>query len=366
MRAWINVKRGKLLTPYLPFFFLCLFPQLAGAENWYDIADFVEWNEDILGQYVDLTNGCPSHDTYERVIGMLSESQFQELNKEFQSGLEFVISENMNRLICLDGKTMRGNKSSLQKANHIVTALDSENRLSLGQVKVDEKSNEITAIPRLLRLIDIQKSIVTMDAMGTQTEIVQTIVKGNGDYCLAVKGNQETLFEDLVLYFSDAKILEKLKQRGHYHTTCEKARGQIETREYYVSSDVAWLCKNHPNWKKLKGIGMTRNVIDHNGAISEEIRYFIFSFKADVALFSHCVRGHWSIESFHWLLDVVYREDHNQTLHKTAAANLNALRKICLHFLRTLSFPKKNMSYRRKTKYIASHPEECLKQLFGE
>ena len=137
---------------------------------------------------------------------MLSESQFQELNKEFQSGLEFVISENMNRLICLDGKTMRGNKSSLQKANHIVTALDSENRLSLGQVKVDEKSNEITAIPRLLRLIDIQKSIVTMDSMGIQTEIVQTIVKGKGDYCLAVKGNQETLFEDLVLYFIDAKI----------------------------------------------------------------------------------------------------------------------------------------------------------------
>ena len=178
--------------------------------------------------------------------------------------------------------------------------------------------------------------------------------------------DREQFIEDIVLYFSDAKLLDALKQGGFYYQTCEKARGQIERREYYISSDVSWLCKNHPNWKKLKGIGMTRNIIDRDGVVSEEIRYFIFSFKPDVELFARCVRGHWAIESYHWLLDVVYREDHNQTLNKTAAANLNALRKICLHFLRTLSFPKKNLSYKRKTKYIASHPEDCLKQLFGE
>ncbi|BAQ23382.1 IS1548 transposase [Streptococcus troglodytae] len=142
--------------------FLVFISQLGGAENWYEIAYFVEWNEEHLGQYVDLSNGCPSHDTYERVISMLS----------------------------LDGKTMRGNRNKTQKANHIVTALDSDNRLSLGQVKVEEKSNEITVIPRLLRILDIQKSIITMDAMGTQTEIVQTIVEGKADYCLAVKRNR--------------------------------------------------------------------------------------------------------------------------------------------------------------------------------
>lgn len=135
-----------------------------------------------------------------------------------------------------------------------MTAYDGGNRISLGQVAVDDKSNEITAIPRLLRMIDIRKGIVTIDAMGTQTAIVEEIIRGKGDYCLAVKGNQGSLYEDIDLYFSDAKLLEKLAKTGQHYQTVEKARSQIERRDYSVSDDVNWLAERHPKWQKWRGI----------------------------------------------------------------------------------------------------------------
>jgi predicted transposase YbfD/YdcC len=266
--------------------------------------------------------------------------------------------------IAIDGKTMRGNGNKDQRPNHIVTAYDGANHLSIGQVVVGEKSNEITAIPRLLRMIDLRKGIVTIDAMGTQTDIVDEIIKGKGDYCLAVKGNQTALFEDITLYFSDAKLLEKLVKKGQHYQTVEKARSQIETRDYWVSYDVNWLSERHTKWQKLRGIGMTKNTIDKDGVLTEEVRYFIISFKKDIETFARCVRGHWSVESMHWLLDVVYREDHNQTLDKRAAFNLNAIRKLCLYFLKVIQFPKKDLSYRRKQRYISVHLDDYLPQLF--
>lgn len=225
---------AKVRYPLSTILFLVFFSQLAGAETWVEIADFVEWNEKFLGEYVDLSEDCPSHDTFERVMGMISDAHFQELNRCFQEEINFIVSKEFNRLISLDGKTMRGNRSKEQSANRIITSYDGENRLSLGQVVVNEKSNEITAIPCLLRLLNLKKSTVTIDAMGTQTDIVKTIVAGEGDYCLAVKGNQGTLFEDISLYFSDGKILEKLQAKGQSYRTVEKARGQIESREYWI------------------------------------------------------------------------------------------------------------------------------------
>ena len=146
----------------------------------------------------------------------------------------------------------------------------------------------------------------------------------------------------------------------------EKARSQIETRDYWVSYDVNWLSERHTKWQKLRGIGMTKNTIDKDGVLTEEVRYFIISFKKDIETFARCVRGHWSVESMHWLLDVVYREDHNQTLDKRAAFNLNAIRKLCLYFLKVIQFPKKDLSYRRKQRYISVHLDNYLPQLFGK
>lgn len=353
----------KIRYPLSTILFLVFVCQLAGIETWKEMEDFIEMNEDLLGEYVDLSVGCPSHDTLERVVSMVNPQFLSDLKVEFAQSPDCVSIE---RLIAIDGKTMRGNGNKDQRPNHIVTAYDGSNHLSIGQVVVDEKSNEITAIPRLLRMIDIRKGIVTIDAMGTQTDIVDEIIKGKGDYCLAVKGNQTTLLEDITLYFSDAKLFEKLVKKGQHYQTVEKARSQIEKRDYWVSYDVKWLSESHPKWQKLRGIGMTKNTIDKDGVLTEEVRYFIISFKKDIETFARCVRGHWSVESMHWLLDVVYREDHNQTLDKRAAFNLNAIRKLCLYFLKVIQFPKKDLSYRRKQRYISVHLDDYLPQLFGK
>ncbi|HEM6031617.1 ISAs1 family transposase [Streptococcus suis] len=352
----------KIRYPLSTILFLVFVCQLAGGETWKEMEDFIEMNESVLGEYVDLSVGCPSHDTLERVVSMVNPDFLQELKLSFEVSSE---ATDFSKLIAVDGKTIRGNRGKHQSPTHIVTAYDGGNRLSLGQVAVEDKSNEITAIPRLLRQLDLRKSVVTIDAMGTQTDIVDVIIGGKGDYCLAVKGNQGNLHEDIDLYFSDAKLLSKLTAKGCHYQTIEKARSQIEVRDYWISHDVKWLSQRHPKWKKLRGIGMAKNTIDKDGIITEEVRYFILSFKGDVQTFSQVVRGHWSVESLHWLLDVVYREDKNQTLDKRAAFNLNAIRKVCLHLLQLMIFPKEKLSYRRKQRYISVHLEDYLPQLFG-
>lgn len=201
----------KIRYPLSTILFLVFVSQLAGAETWKEMEDFIEMHASLLGKYVDLSSGCPSHDTLERGISMVNPSFLNDLKVEFSQSPDCVSVE---RFIAIDGKTMRGNGNKNQRPNHIVTAYDGRNRISLGQVAVDEKSNEVTAIPQLLRLIDIRKGIVTIDAMGTQTEIVDEIIKGKGDYCLAVKRNQGSLYEDISLYFSDSKLLDKLAKKG--------------------------------------------------------------------------------------------------------------------------------------------------------
>ena len=353
----------KIRYPLSTILFLVFVCQLAGIETWKEMEDFVEMHAELLGHYVDLSEGCPSHDTLERVTSLVNPSCLQELKVRFEQSIASL--SDVERLIAIDGKTIRGNRSQHQTPAHIVTAYDGTNRLSIGQVLTEEKSNEITAIPRLLRTIDIRKSIVTIDAMGTQTAIVDEIIKGKGDYCLAVKGNQGQLHEDVALYFDDDKLLDKLAKKSQHYQTIEKARGQIETRDYWISYDVKWLQERHPQWQKLRAIGMTCNTIEKDGEIKRERRYFILSLKASAEQFATTVRGHWSIESMHWLLDVVYREDHNQTLDKNAAFNLNLIRKMCLYFLKVIQFPKKDLSYRRKQRYISVNLEDYLPQLFG-
>lgn len=353
----------KIRYPLSTILFLVFVCQLAGIETWKEMEDFIEMHASLLGKYVDLSKGCPSHDTLERVTSMVNPAFLTDLKVAFSQSPDCVSVE---RFIAIDGKTMRGNGNKNQRPNHIVTAYDGGSRLSLGQVAVDDKSNEITAIPRLLRLIDIRQGVVTIDAIGTQTDIVEEIIKGKGDYCLAVKGNQGSLYEDIRLYFSDSKLLDKLAKKGQHYQTLEKAHSQVEQRDYWVSYDIKWLLALHPRWQKLRGIGLTKNTLDKDGVLTEEVRYFILSFKKPVATFARCVRGHWSVESMHWLLDVVYREDHNQTLDKRAAFNLNVIRKWCLYFLKMIQFSKKDLSYRRKQRYISVHLADYLPQLFGK
>ncbi len=230
---------------------IVMFATLADADDWVEIAEFAEVYEDYLKKYISLENGVPSHDTIQRVMGMVSPEALQQLYIKWQGLLDSGEGEALKKIVCIDGKTMRGNKNKGEKPLHIVSAWSKEDGFCMGQRAVMEKSNEITAIPLLLETIQIKGNIITTDAMGTQTAIAEKIKSRRADYVLAVKGNQKTLYNDIKDYFSEKEFLIKIKEKGCYKKSIEKSHGQLETREYYQTGDIKWLCQRK-DWKGIK------------------------------------------------------------------------------------------------------------------
>ncbi len=341
---------------------IVLFATLANADTWEQIADFALWNEEYLRQYIELKNGVPSHDTIQRVMGMIRPENLQQLQRKWQELLDSNEGEKLKKIICVDGKTMRSNKREGTKPCHIVSAWSREDGYCLGQKAVEEKSNEITAIPKVLESIEIKGQVVTIDAMGTQTAIAETIRKRRADYVLAVKGNQGNLETDIRQYFEDQQICEELKKGSGYKKTTEKAHGQIEIREYYQTEETAWMYQKK-QWKGLKSIGMEKKTIRKGETEKEEYRYYISSLCEDIELFSRAVRGHWAVESMHWHLDVTFKEDANTTLDKTAAQNQNIIRKWCLSMLKLIEIRGTKMSLRRKRFNISFAPAQFIEEL---
>ena len=295
---------------------IVLFATLANADDWVEIALFAQVYEEYLKKYIELKNGPPSHDTIQRVMGMISPDILQQLYGKWQELLNREEGEALKKIICIDGKTMRSNKQGKEKPSHIVTAWSREDGFSLGQKAVSEKSNEITAIPELIERLQIKGQIITIDVMGTQTVIVE-------------------------------KSGEK---------------GQIETREYYQTEDIRWMIQKK-DWKGLKSIAMERKSIEKNGRKKTEYRYFISSVKGDIETISRTVRGHWSIESMHWHLDVTFREDANATLDKMSAQNLNIIRKWSLSILKLMELTKKKLSMKKKRFVISLSPIKYLEEV---
>ena len=239
-----------------------------------------------------------------------------------------------------------------------MSAVD-ENKLCWGQERVGEKSNEITAIPKLLDRLEIEGQIVTTDAMGAQKEIAKKIVDKKSDYVLALKGNHHNFYDDVKLYFDDEELLKKCVK----HHTIEKARGGIERREYWQTDDVLWLTQKE-KWAGLKSIGMMRNTITKKDKTTIETRYFISSLEIDAPLFAKAVRSHWQIESYHWLLDTTLREDESPILDKRCAENLNIIRKFVLAILKVAEIGDKYTSLRGKRLHIACDPIGFMEKLF--
>jgi predicted transposase YbfD/YdcC len=338
---------------------LVFFAMLANANEWTTIEIFGKEHEAFLRKHLELPNGIPSHDTIQRVFAMVSPeflSKFQLLWNEMLNSDE---GGRIKKILAIDGKTQRGNGNKEQKANHIVSAVD-ENGFCLGEKRVNDKSNEITAIPCLLDDLNVKGHIITTDAMGTQTEIVKKIRKKRADYVLALKGNQGSLHEDVKQYFSDPDLLAGCA----YSKSVEKARGGIEKREYWQTEDIAWLAQKK-DWVALKSIAMTRNAIFKNGESTVETRYFISSLPLGVSEIARAIRKHWMVESYHWHLDVTFREDSNRTAEKQAAFNLNIIRKLALNVLRVFEAGKKTLSLRSKRFSIGTNPEKHLENIMG-
>lgn len=357
-----NRQPWKVKHKLLDVVVIVLFAKLANADDWEEIEYCAKYNEEFLRQYIGLENGVPSHDTIQRVMGMIEPSCLQKIYEKWNELVNSNEGEKLKKIICIDGKTMRGNTTATQKPNHIVSAWCDTDGFCLGQEAVEEKSNEITAIPKLLDTINVKGSVITIDAMGTQTAIAEKIRAKRADYTLAVKENQRKLFEEVSEYFEDEELLKEVKENGGYKITKEKAHSSIEIREYYQCSNIKWMT-DKSRWKGIKSIGMVRKSIEKGDETIVEKRYYISSLENDINLFARTIREHWTVEAMHWHLDVTFKEDANTTKDKIAAQNLNIINKWCLSILKLLDVMGKKMSLRKKRFCISLDTQKFFRDI---
>lgn len=315
---------------------LCICAIVSGAEGWQGIVDFGREKLDWLRRFVPLKNGIPSHDCLAYVFARLSPEKFRAC---FMAWVDEVREKTDGEVIAIDGKTSRRSKDSRrsQSALHLVSAWACANRLVLGQEVTAEKSNEITAIPKLLEWLDIKGCIVTIDAMGCQTAIAQQIINQKGHYVLGLKENQPLLHEAVEDYFTLAKSNEF---KGIPHDYCEetnKGHGRLETRRYWICEGLSTL-PSPERWAGLRSIGMVERECVQANKTSIERRYFINSIPADAQLFAHAARAHWGIEnSLHWRLDVAMREDESRIRKDNSPALFAMLRHLSINLFEKTS-----------------------------
>ena len=335
---------------------ISLMAVIAGADGPTDIEDFARSHHDWLKTMLHLPHGIPSHDTIGRVLAALDPDAFERCLLQWTQGLIHVTGA---QALHIDGKTLRRSfdNASQSAAIHMVSVWASKAELALTQLRTDAKSNEITAIPRLLELITLHGAVITIDAMGCQRDIAEKIIAGGGDYLLAVKENQPTLHEDVKLLFDEAieRNFEGMGYDCYQHT--EKGHGRIETRKLWVTRDIDWL-REQGQWEHLRSVvcvEATRQVLDPAGSAattSTQRRYYITSLDhrqrgRDAAYFAQLIRDHWGIENkLHWSLDVCFAEDDSRLRQGHAAENLSRLRRLALNLLKQekstrLSLPRK-------------------------
>jgi predicted transposase YbfD/YdcC len=303
---------------------------IAGAQDWQQIETFGRKRRDWLARFLELPNGIPSHDTFERVFDRLDPRAFQAC---FRDWVRVVQDTLCIRHVAIDGKTLRGSGTARLGPLHLVSAWATAQRLSLGQVAVDAKSNEITAIPALLELLDVGGALVTIDAMGCQKAIAQKIKDQGGDYILTVKDNQPHLLEDLERSVARAFDTDFAGLEHDSYETRERGHGREEYRSYVVIHSSAGL-RGAADWAGLTTIGLCYSERTVGGAKSAEARYFIGSRKASAKTYGKALRDHWGIENnLHWQLDVTFGEDGNRVTRRNGAENLALLRRLTLSLL---------------------------------
>ena len=341
-----RIERRKL-HPMINILIIALCATICGADNWVDIELFGQSKHKWFAKFLDLSNGIPSHDTFGRVFAMLDAEQFQHC---FINWVQAVCKVLGGQVIAVDGKTARRSHDRTigRDAIHMVSAWATENQLVLGQVKVDDKSNETTAIPALLGLLELAGCIVTIDAIGCQKEIAKQIVEQDADYVLAVKANQGTLYTDIKDLFDDAREIGF--DDCDYHKTVEKGHGRIEIRECWTTDHSEYLATLYKpeQWTGLQTVTMVRAERRIGETRETESRYYISSLSSNAEQQLNAVRQHWHIENrLHWVLDVTFHEDDSRIRAGNAAQNMTVLRRIALNLIKREQSTKRSIRGKR-------------------
>src|SRR5882672_4217328 len=315
---------------------------LCAGESFNDMEDFGYAKQDWFKTFLTLRNGIPSHDTFNRVFAALDPKAFLDCFLRWTQSLRQAVAQ---EIVALDGKALRRALNQDQSVKYVVSAWAESNGLVLGQWQVADKSNEITAVPELLRVLELSGCIVTTDAMGCQKRIAKEIKEADADYVLALKGNQERVHEE-VKSFLDASLEQQKQQRPKGALvpkeaaalksceTVEKDHGRIETRRYYQSDYLDWFA-DKDKWEGLRSVGMVESIRQIDGRSTLERRYYLSSLPVEVETFGRAVRGHWGVENkLHWVMDVCFREDQSRARQGYAAENLATLRRLALNLLK--------------------------------
>jgi predicted transposase YbfD/YdcC len=324
---------------------ITILASVCNADGWTEVELFGQSKQKWLETFLDLPHGIPSHDTFGRVFRVIDPEEFR---ASFRSWTQ-ALCEKVEGVVAIDGKTVRRSKDGVlgKRAIHMVNVWAVDNGLALAQEKVDDKTNEITVIPALIELLELEGGIVTIDAMGCQTNIAQTIIDQQADYVLAVKDNQPTLWKDLADSFEHIPPNASIA----HHRTVNKGHGRIEVRECWVTADpeILTFVNDYKTWPGLTSLVKVTSQRQENDTRSRETRYFISSLPPDAELLLRSIRAHWQIEnSLHWVLDMAFREDESRVRKGHAAQNLAVLRQLTLNLLKQDTSVKAGIVAKRK------------------
>lgn len=353
-----RTKRHKLID----ILTIAILAVICGADSWVGMENFGQAKQSWLNRILELPNGIPSHDTFARLFARLNPEQFQSC---FLNWVKSLVSLSDGEVVAIDGKTLRQSYDSAdgKAAIHMVSAWATTNRLVLGQRKVDAKSNEITAIPQLIKALELAGCIVSIDAMGCQKQIAQQIIEGKADYILALKQNQGNLFADVQQIFAHAQSSNFAGLEHSFEQTIDKGHGRIEIRRCWTMEQVEFLV-DAEKWRQFTSIGMIQAERRIQGKVERETRYYISSLSSDAARLSRSVRSHWLVENaLHWVLDLAFIEDASRVRKDFAPENLAVVRHIALNLLSQETSLKLGVKNKRLR---AGWDEDYLLKILGE
>jgi predicted transposase YbfD/YdcC len=339
-------RRREVTYPLINIVMIAVCAVICGADDFVSIAHFGRMKRDWFSRFLDLSSGIPSHDRFNAILGALKPSEFEKCLLSWITALHEITA---GQIVAIDGKTLRRSfdKASSKSAIHMVSAWATTNHISLGQVVVDAKSNEITAIPKLLEIIEVSGCLITIDAMGCQTEIAQAIVDADADYVLAVKSNQPTLHDGIMNFFDDHMEDNFSRTKVSQHATTEEGHGRQDTRSYFVCP----IPKDLPDakrWPKLAAIGVAISDSLRGDKPSNEVRFYILSQRLSARRFATAVRSHWAIENhLHWQLDVTFQEDQSRLRVGHADTNFSIMRRTALSLLKNNQSKKMGIKNKR-------------------